>query len=92
MLALGRGDLTATRKALLFRNLGRLSPYKHTSVLKGCFRVSKRLKMLWNQAGTPAEKPSGTRRSWWIRYVFNTGGLRGDRFSKDLSPECEREG
>ena len=45
--------------------------------------------VLWNQAGTLAEKPSGTRRSWWIGDLFNTSGLRGDRFSKDLSPECK---
>ena len=44
-------------------------------------------KVLWNQAGTLVEKPSGTWRSWWIRDLFNTGGLRGDRFSKDLSSE-----
>ena len=43
--------------------------------------------MLWNQAGMLAEKPSGTGRSWCIGDLFNICGLRGDYFSKDLSPE-----
>ena len=43
--------------------------------------------VLRNQAGTLVEKPGSTRRSWWIGDLVNTGGLRGDRFSKDLSPE-----
>ena len=45
--------------------------------------------MLRNHAGTLAEKPSGTRRSWWIGDLFNTGRLRGDCFSKGLSPGCK---
>ena len=48
--------------------------------------------MLPKQAGMLAEKPSGTRRSWWIGGVFNTVELRGDRLSKDLSVECKWEG
>ena len=50
------------------------------------------LTLLWDQAGTLAEKPSGTQRSWWIRDLFNTGRLKGDHFSKDLSTECKWEG
>ena len=48
--------------------------------------------LLWNQAGTLAEKPTSTQRSWWIRDLFNIGGLTGVHFSKDLSAECRWEG
>ena len=34
--------------------------------------------VLWNQAGTLAEKTSGTQISWWIGDLLYTGGLRGD--------------
>ena len=49
---------------------------------------------LWkqNEAGMLVEKPSGTRRSWSIGDLFNTGGLRGDCFSKGLSPGCQWKG
>ena len=46
-------------------------------------------KLLRNQAGTLAEKAGGTRRPLWVGDLFNTSGLRGDRFSKDLSAECK---
>ena len=37
--------------------------------------------LLQKQARTLADKPRGTRRSWWIGDLFNTSGLRGDHFS-----------
>ena len=50
---------------------------------------SQTLNLFRNQAGTLVEKPSSTRRSWWIRDLFYTGGLREDCFSKGVSPECK---
>ena len=45
--------------------------------------------MLQNQAGVLAKKNQAALRSWWIRDLFDTGGLRGNHFSKDLSPKCK---
>ena len=41
----------------------------------------------WN----PGRKTKWHQRSWWMGDLFNTTGLRGDRFSKDLSSEWRGE-
>ena len=55
-------------------------------------RPSPSLLLLRNQAGTLAEKPSGTRRSWWIGDLFNTGRLRGDPFLQRSEPWAQAWG
>ena len=53
------------------------SPFSQTGGNNGPAWLSflvREANMLRNQAGTLVEKPSGTRRSWWVGDLFNIGG------------------